>query len=249
MRDELNEGARHARILHNAPFDRYREPACPPTARSCARSSSPRARRCLTGWSAPTSCSRCCACGWSAGAKPASARTGRSRASSTRCQRCTAGRKPPRGRRSLRKATTATRRIGLPVVDKTTGLLRFHVWYPGCPMEEDAYGIPKPKDTDAFEPQVLLVPCVGFGPEGLRLGYGGGFYRPHARRAEAAALHGGPRLRARLLAVAEARAARRAARRHPHRRGRDVGSRPGVKMHQRPSRSQIASVASAWFIV
>lgn len=68
-----------------------------------------------------------------------------------------------------------TRRIGLPVVDKTSRLLRFHVWYPGCPMEADAYGIPKPKDTEAFEPQLLLVPCVGFGPEGLRLGYGGGF--------------------------------------------------------------------------
>jgi 5,10-methenyltetrahydrofolate synthetase len=43
-------------------------------------------------------------------------------------------------------------------------------------MEEDAYGIPKPKDTDRFAPQLLLVPCVGFGPRGLRLGYGGGFY-------------------------------------------------------------------------
>ena len=68
------------------------------------------------------------------------------------------------------------RRIGLPVIDRETRQLRFHVWYPGCPMEDDAYGIPKPKDTEAFEPQLLLVPCVGFGPKGLRLGYGGGFY-------------------------------------------------------------------------
>lgn len=68
------------------------------------------------------------------------------------------------------------RRIGLPVIDRETRQLRFHVWYPGCPMEEDAYGIPKPKDTEAFEPQLLLVPCVGFGPQGVRLGYGGGFY-------------------------------------------------------------------------
>ena len=43
-------------------------------------------------------------------------------------------------------------------------------------MEEDAFGIPKPKDTEQFQPQLLLVPCVGFGPRGLRLGYGGGFY-------------------------------------------------------------------------
>jgi 5,10-methenyltetrahydrofolate synthetase len=68
------------------------------------------------------------------------------------------------------------RRIGLPVVDRDTKHLRFHVWYPGCPMEEDAYGIPKPKATDEFEPELLLVACVGFGPKGLRLGYGGGFY-------------------------------------------------------------------------
>lgn len=68
------------------------------------------------------------------------------------------------------------RRIGLPVIDRDTKQLRFHVWFPGCPMEDDAYGIPKPKDTESFEPQMLLVPCVGYGPGGLRLGYGGGFY-------------------------------------------------------------------------
>lgn len=68
------------------------------------------------------------------------------------------------------------RRIALPVIDKVTKILRFHVWYPGCPMEEDAYGIPKPKDTEVVEPTLLFVPCVGYGPGGARLGYGGGFY-------------------------------------------------------------------------
>jgi 5,10-methenyltetrahydrofolate synthetase len=68
------------------------------------------------------------------------------------------------------------RRIGLPVIDKITKTLTFHVWYPGCPMEEDAYGIPKPKDTDVIQPTLLFVPCVGYGPGGYRLGYGGGFY-------------------------------------------------------------------------
>jgi 5,10-methenyltetrahydrofolate synthetase len=66
--------------------------------------------------------------------------------------------------------------IGLPVIDKTTKRLSFHMWFPGCEMEEDAYGIPKPKDTPEFHPTVLLVPCVGYGPKGVRLGYGGGFY-------------------------------------------------------------------------
>jgi 5-formyltetrahydrofolate cyclo-ligase len=66
--------------------------------------------------------------------------------------------------------------IGLPVIDRDTKKLRFHRWFPGCPMEEDAYGIPKPKDTEIIQPTLLFVPCVGYGPGGYRLGYGGGFY-------------------------------------------------------------------------
>jgi len=69
-----------------------------------------------------------------------------------------------------------TRRIGLPVADRETRSLRWHVWYPGCAMELDAYDIPKPKDTAEFAPEMLIVPCLGFGPGGVRLGYGGGFF-------------------------------------------------------------------------
>ena len=68
------------------------------------------------------------------------------------------------------------RRIGLPVVDKVHKTMIFHAWYPGCPMEEDAYGIPKPKDTEVIAPTLVFAPCVGYGPGGYRLGYGGGFY-------------------------------------------------------------------------
>ena len=68
------------------------------------------------------------------------------------------------------------RKIGLPVCNKLHKTLTFHAWYPGCPMEEDAYGIPKPKDTELIVPTLLFVPCVGYGPGGFRLGYGGGFY-------------------------------------------------------------------------
>lgn len=68
------------------------------------------------------------------------------------------------------------RKIGLPVVDKVSMTMQFHTWYPGCPMEEDAYGIPKPKDTEIITPTLLFVACVGYGPGGYRLGYGGGFY-------------------------------------------------------------------------
>jgi 5,10-methenyltetrahydrofolate synthetase len=68
------------------------------------------------------------------------------------------------------------RRIGLPVLDKVHRTLIFHAWFPGCPMEEDAYRIPKPKDTEVVTPTLLFVPCVGYGVGGYRLGYGGGFY-------------------------------------------------------------------------
>jgi 5-formyltetrahydrofolate cyclo-ligase len=68
------------------------------------------------------------------------------------------------------------RRLGLPVVDKVHKTLTFHAWYPGCAMEPDAYGIPKPKDTEVIVPTLLFVPCVGYGIGGYRLGYGGGFY-------------------------------------------------------------------------
>jgi 5,10-methenyltetrahydrofolate synthetase len=68
------------------------------------------------------------------------------------------------------------RQIGLPVAHRESGSLRWHVWYPGCPTELDAYDIPKPKDTAEFEPDLIVVPCLGFGPGGVRLGYGGGFF-------------------------------------------------------------------------
>ncbi|MHB1199281.1 MAG: 5-formyltetrahydrofolate cyclo-ligase [Polaromonas sp.] len=73
-------------------------------------------------------------------------------------------------------ANRSPRKIGLPVVNKRHKTLTFHAWYPGCPMEKDAYGIPKPKDTEEITPTLLFVPCVGYGPGGYRLGYGGGFY-------------------------------------------------------------------------
>jgi 5-formyltetrahydrofolate cyclo-ligase len=68
------------------------------------------------------------------------------------------------------------RRIALPVVDKVHQTLKFHAWFPGCTMEEDAFGIPKPKETEIVVPTLLFVPCVGYGMGGNRLGYGGGFY-------------------------------------------------------------------------
>jgi 5-formyltetrahydrofolate cyclo-ligase len=68
------------------------------------------------------------------------------------------------------------RSVGLPVVDAVTSEMVFHGWHPGVRMEDDAFGIPTPQDTPLLDPTLLLVPCVGFGPGGTRLGYGGGFF-------------------------------------------------------------------------
>jgi 5-formyltetrahydrofolate cyclo-ligase len=73
-------------------------------------------------------------------------------------------------------AAASGRQVGLPVIDPATQRLRFRAWWPGCPMRDDAFGIPVPDGTDTLDPTLLLVPCVGFGPGGVRLGYGGGFY-------------------------------------------------------------------------
>lgn len=45
---------------------------------------------------------------------------------------------------------------------------------PEAPLR-DEYGLPT-ADGAVCDPDVLLVPCVGFTEEGHRLGYGGGFF-------------------------------------------------------------------------
>ncbi|MBQ1658134.1 MAG: 5-formyltetrahydrofolate cyclo-ligase [Rhodocyclaceae bacterium] len=68
------------------------------------------------------------------------------------------------------------RRAALPVSDKRTRTMRFVRWQPGGAMAADDYGIPIPAAGEEMAPALLLVPCVGFGEGGARLGYGGGFY-------------------------------------------------------------------------
>jgi 5,10-methenyltetrahydrofolate synthetase len=135
--------------------------------RRCAASWWRRGSPCPTGSSAQSGCRACCAHGWPADASIRGAYW------------------PIKGefdplpalyRWSEGSIDGEPRRIGLPVADRAGASLRFHVWYPGCPTEPDAFDIPKPKGTDPFMPTLLVVPCLGFGPGGVRLGYGGGFF-------------------------------------------------------------------------
>jgi 5-formyltetrahydrofolate cyclo-ligase len=64
----------------------------------------------------------------------------------------------------------------LPVVVAPRMALQFRVWSPGCALAPTRYGIPEPAQGELVEPDVFIVPLVGFDGQLYRLGYGGGFY-------------------------------------------------------------------------
>ena len=67
--------------------------------------------------------------------------------------------------------------VSLPCVVATDTPLVFRPWHEDMPMKTGAFGIQEP-DTEqvAPNPDVVLVPTLGFTREGDRLGYGKGFY-------------------------------------------------------------------------
>ena len=67
--------------------------------------------------------------------------------------------------------------LALPLVISKLQPLVFLQWEPGAPMSKDEYGIPVPQQRERqIQPEVLLIPCVGFNENNYRLGYGGGYY-------------------------------------------------------------------------
>jgi len=87
---------------------------------------------------------------------------------------------PVRGEADLRPAYAVLAARGvplaLPVVIDRAAPLKFARWAPDMPLVAGAFGVPVPAQCDWVEPQALLVPCLGFNRQRLRLGYGGGFY-------------------------------------------------------------------------
>jgi 5-formyltetrahydrofolate cyclo-ligase len=81
----------------------------------------------------------------------------------------------PSGIMALAKARGAT--LALPVVLGKGRPLVFRAWSFDEPLEKGVWGIEAPPaSAGEVEPDVLLVPLLGFDHFGGRLGYGGGFY-------------------------------------------------------------------------
>ncbi len=59
--------------------------------------------------------------------------------------------------------------------------LAWHLWQPGEPLQNNAYGLAEPLATATSVDRVkdigaVLIPMVGFDRQGYRLGYGGGYF-------------------------------------------------------------------------
>ncbi|TDH59943.1 5-formyltetrahydrofolate cyclo-ligase [Dankookia rubra] len=67
-------------------------------------------------------------------------------------------------------------RLALPVVVERARPVAFRAWWPGMRMRPGVWNIPVPDEGDWVRPEALLVPLLGFDPQGYRLGYGGGYY-------------------------------------------------------------------------
>jgi 5-formyltetrahydrofolate cyclo-ligase len=66
--------------------------------------------------------------------------------------------------------------VALPVIRVKNEPLEFRLWTPGMRLQVGVYDIPYPAEGAVVQPDMLLVPMVGFDAAGYRLGYGGGYY-------------------------------------------------------------------------
>ena len=65
--------------------------------------------------------------------------------------------------------------IALPFAERAPVRMHYRAWDGEAPAAVDECGIASSVGTPVV-PDVVLVPCVGFTPTGLRLGYGSGYF-------------------------------------------------------------------------
>ena len=71
----------------------------------------------------------------------------------------------------------AGQQVCLPVVLGDEQPLELRLWQEGAPLYEAGFGTLAPEDgAPRVEPDVILMPLLGFDRYGTRLGYGGGYY-------------------------------------------------------------------------
>jgi 5-formyltetrahydrofolate cyclo-ligase len=88
---------------------------------------------------------------------------------------------PIRGEPDLNVAYAELTRHGvelsLPLVADANTALQFMKWAPGDALVAAAMNVPVPTPPHILAyPEALLIPCVGFNRQYVRLGYGGGYY-------------------------------------------------------------------------
>ena len=67
--------------------------------------------------------------------------------------------------------------VCLPVVLGDEQPLELRLWREGEPLYEAGFGtLAPPEEAPRAEPDVILMPLLGFDRQGTRLGYGGGYY-------------------------------------------------------------------------
>jgi len=66
--------------------------------------------------------------------------------------------------------------LSLPIIRGSGEPLDFVRWVPGEVLVKDALGTLVPATKVLAQPQALLIPCLGFNAQRIRLGYGGGYY-------------------------------------------------------------------------
>lgn len=80
-------------------------------------------------------------------------------------------------------------RLALPRIIGEDQPLDFHLWSHGAQLVSGPFGTSQPpQDAPQIIPDVILMPLLGFDQQGMRLGYGGGYYDRSLEK-----LHGHPK--------------------------------------------------------